>query len=85
MNLKLLALAGLALSACMPPAYYVSNVYKDSSDTDLVLQLCAIDAGKYSDKPDPYNCKLQRVGPIPAEVRAKLGEPLAPGAPLNGK
>ena len=81
MNLKLLALAGLALSACMPPAYYVSNVYKDSSDTDLVLQLCAIDAGKYGDKPDPAHCKLQRVGALPADVRAALGEPIPPNAP----
>jgi hypothetical protein len=77
---KLLVLAMLA-AGCTPAGYYVANVYADEGG--LYTQRCAIDSGSHSDKPDPNNCKFERVGPPPPEVRAMLpaGPPPPAAAP----
>ncbi|HEY1552475.1 MAG TPA: hypothetical protein VGG28_31825 [Kofleriaceae bacterium] len=73
----LLLLAALA-AGCAPTGYYVANVYQDPSGT--IVQRCAIDGGSHGDKPDPANCKFERVGPPPPEAGAQLGAPPAPPA-----
>lgn len=74
---KLLVIAVLA-AGCGPTGYYVANVYADQGG--LYTQRCAIDAGGHGDKPDPSNCKYERVEPPPPEVRAMFPAP-APAPP----
>ena len=78
MKKLLLAVAGLA--GCAPPAYYVANVYADGQGS-LVMQRCPIDAGNKGDKPDPANCRYERVGPPPPEAAAQLGPTASPPPP----
>jgi len=75
---KLLLIAVLA-AGCGPTGYYVANVYADQGG--LYTQRCAIDGGSHSDKPDPNNCKYERVEPPPPEVRAMFPAAPAPAAP----
>lgn len=82
---KLLLIAVLA-AGCGPTGYYVANVYADQGG--LYTQRCAIDGGTHGDKPDPSNCKYERVEPPPVEVRAMFpaaaaAEPAAPAAPAT--
>ena len=67
-----------ALASCAPPAYYVANVYADPSGA-LFTQRCPIDGGRHGDKPDPDNCRFERVGPPPPELSATI--PAAPPPP----
>ena len=79
-----LVLLAAALVGCAPPAYYVANVFADDHGA-LFTERCPIDGGKHGDKPDPANCRYERVGPPPPELQAQvygsapMGPP--PGAP----
>ena len=73
-----LAIALLA-GACGPTGYYIADVYVH--DNDLYTKKCAIDAGRNSDKPDPSNCRFERVGGVPAELLAQLPPPQAATPP----
>ena len=66
---------------CGPTAYYVANVYQNGPD--LYTQRCAIDNGRNSDKPDPANCRFERVGPVPPELANQIpaGPPPSPAPP----
>ena len=66
---------GIALlaGACGPTGYYIADVYVH--DNDLYTKKCAIDAGNARDKPDPANCRFERVGGVPAELLAQLPPP----------
>ncbi len=79
--MKLLILAA-AIAGCAPPAYYVANIYADDHG-QLFTQRCPIDGGRHGDKPDPANCRYERVGPPPAEIQTQLGAPppTPPGPP----
>ena len=76
-DMKLRSLALVALAACQPPAWYVAQVYNDNGT--LYTERCAIDNGRYSDKPAPNHCKFEPVGALPPEVRATIAPP--PAAP----
>ncbi|HTR53444.1 MAG TPA: hypothetical protein VMJ10_22275 [Kofleriaceae bacterium] len=72
--------AVLLVCACQPTAYYVANLFVDQSG-QLITQRCAIDNGRNSDKPDPANCRYERVGPPPPEVQALIPAAPPPSAP----
>jgi hypothetical protein len=67
-----------AIAACQPPAWYVAQVYSDNGM--LYTERCAIDNGRYNDKPDPDHCRFEPVGPLPPAVRAKMPPPAPPTA-----
>ncbi|HEY1555281.1 MAG TPA: hypothetical protein VGF94_10660 [Kofleriaceae bacterium] len=83
--MRRLVLLATVLAACGPPAYYVSNLYVDQGG-QLIIERCAIDNGRNSDKPDPNNCHYDRVGSPPPEVAARLGamSPPPPAYPPGG-